>query len=107
VAPVSEGIQTLLNGGLTDDTGRYRIYGLSPGTYYVSAMTDASPPSPLTDLRRRASTFFPGVTAMADAQQVTIDVGQEADASFSVIEARTVNVSGTVRTAGGEPRMRS
>jgi hypothetical protein len=103
VAPVSEGIQALLNGGLTDDTGRYRIYGLSPGTYYVSAMTDASPPGSLADQRRRASTFFPGVTAMSDAQQVTIDVGQEADASFSVMEARTVTVSGMVRTAGGEP----
>jgi Carboxypeptidase regulatory-like domain len=103
VAPVSEGIQALLSGGLTDDMGRYRIYGLSPATYYVSAMTDASPPGSLTDQRRRASTFFPGVTAMADAEPVTIDVGQEADASFSVREARTVNVSGTVRTAGGEP----
>ena len=30
VAPVSEGIQSLLSGGLTDDTGRYRIYRLSP-----------------------------------------------------------------------------
>jgi hypothetical protein len=40
---------------------------------------------------------------MGNAQQITIDVGQEANASFSVMETRTVNVSGTVRTASGEP----
>ena len=93
----------MLNGGFTDDTGRYRIFGLSPGTYYVSAMTDASPPGPLSDMRPRVSTFFPGVTDTSDAQPVTVGAGQEADASFGVIEARTVSVSGTVRTAGGEP----
>jgi hypothetical protein len=103
VAPVLEGLQGMLNGGFTDDMGRYRIFGLSPGTYYVSAMTASSPSGAPDDPRARVSTFFPGVTAMAEAQQVTIDVGQEADASFSVIETRTVRVSGTVRTAGGEP----
>lgn len=103
VAPVSEGIQALLSGGLTDDTGRYRIYGLSPGTYYVSAMTDPTQAGASNDPRRQVSTFFPGVAAMPDAQQITIDVGQEVEASFSVMEARTVSVSGTVRTASGEP----
>ena len=88
---------------MTDDTGRYRIYGLSPGTYYVSAMTDPTLAGALNDPNRQVPTFFPGVPAMTDAQQITIDVGQEAEASFSVMEVRTVSVSGTVRTASGEP----
>ena len=42
---------------------------------------------------------------MTDAQQITIDVGQEAEASFSVMEVRTVSVSEPVRTASGSQRV--
>ena len=44
LTPLAEGIEGLASGGadITDDLGQFRIYGLSPGDYFVSALF--SPP---------------------------------------------------------------
>ena len=55
--------------GQTNDIGEYRIYGLSPGQYYVSAtlpnfsMADQD----TTDRSGYASTLFPGTANVAEA----------------------------------------
>ena len=44
LTPLSEGIEVLANGGdITDDLGQFRIYGLAPGDYYVSAAFSPRP----------------------------------------------------------------
>ena len=44
LTPLSEGIEVLASGGgdITDDLGQFRIYGLAPGDYYVSALFSPS-----------------------------------------------------------------
>ena len=77
----------------TNDLGQYRMYGLPPGEYYISASlrnTDimimdaallggaSSGASGSTPSSGYAPTYFPGTTTAASAQRVTVAVGQEA-----------------------------
>jgi predicted outer membrane repeat protein len=51
-------LQTMGPGDLTDDTGEFRVYGLPPGDYYVTAST-----GPADSARRDPPIFFPGTPA--------------------------------------------
>ena len=99
---------------LTDDTGSYRVYGLPPGDYYVSA----SPPrrqapmpagAPLVrppvrlDVQSSMTTFYPGTASVDDAQRVTLGVGGEMRADIQIGSLRAAVVSGIVLTAAGAP----
>ena len=99
LTPLSEGIEVLANGGgdITDDLGQFRIYGLAPGDYYVSASFSPS------GKRRGAPTIYP-LTSLAppspaEARRITVRLGEEADninvnlvvASFSVVSGRVLN----------------
>ena len=67
----------------TDDQGSFRVFGLSPGDYVVSASLrddrtgmrlgnpDDQPSSGY------APTYYPGTTGVADAQRVSVALGQE------------------------------
>ena len=65
----------------TDDRGEIRIYDLEPGHYYVSVSPGFFPgQSSDQESRERtiqAETFFPGVTRLADAEPVALELGQE------------------------------
>lgn len=72
----------------TDDRGQYRVYGLTPGTYSVSATGRAGPGAPLTaegesggqDLAMPAGyapTYYPSAVSVADAGAVRVKAGQE------------------------------
>lgn len=89
-------------GGQTDDTGAFRLYGLPPGDYFVSAR-----PSGFSQLNARlatgdsdqgfAPTYYPGTPSITDAQQVAIGVGQEVDGiSFGLTPTRLSRISGRV-----------
>ncbi len=92
----------------TDDLGHYRVFGLAPGEYTISATVqgegffDRSEPS--GDMTGFAPTYFPGVPSMGDAGRITLGVGEEnTNASFALIAARLVSVEGTVTSAKGTP----
>jgi hypothetical protein len=87
----------------TDDTGAFRVYGLGPGEYYVSARADSSALETAEGASTFAPTYFPGTATLDEAQRVPVGVGDEANASFQLLLVRTVRVSGTVVDSTGAP----
>jgi protocatechuate 3,4-dioxygenase beta subunit len=91
----------------TDDQGHYRLFGLPPGEYYVSA-TLRSGGQEITDPAGEpsgyAATYYPGTTNIAEAQRVTLAVSQEnIGIHFGLIATRLVRVSGQVIMSDGAP----
>ncbi|MFA5909933.1 MAG: carboxypeptidase-like regulatory domain-containing protein [Vicinamibacterales bacterium] len=91
----------------TDDQGHYRLFGLPPGEYFVSATlrtggTEAADPAGETS--GYAATYYPGTPNIAEAARVTLAVSQEnTSVSFGLIATRMVRVSGTVMSSDGAP----
>ena len=91
----------------SDDTGAFRLYGLAPGSYYVSAL----PPSNSAGLIATTDgpvtfspTYFPGTTDGSAAQRIPIAAGQEqSNIDFALTASRAVRVSGTVLGLNGTP----
>jgi Carboxypeptidase regulatory-like domain len=95
----------------TDDQGSFRVFGLPPGEYAVSATLREDRASqrlgnpndePSTGY---APTYFPGTTTAADAQRVAVALGQEVSGiSFGLSLAPLSRVRGRVMApAGSEP----
>jgi protocatechuate 3,4-dioxygenase beta subunit len=104
----------------TNDLGQYRIYGLPPGEYYVSAsvrgtqemivaemaMVAAVRGGPTAEAPRSgyAPTYYPGTASGTQAQKVSLGLGQEAQSTdFGLIPVRLVTVKGTVIGSNGNP----
>ena len=112
----------------TNDLGQYRIYGLPPGDYYVSASTSGSGEMVMVDRVAAtfvaaggpsssgagptasepksgyAPTYYPGTSNGSEAQKITLSVGQEmSSADFSLLAVRLVRVTGTVIGSDGRP----
>ena len=93
-------------GDQTDDTGSYRIYGLAPGDYYISA-TLRGGNGPFfddnnNDTTSYAATYYPGTGSVAEAQRVTLGVGQEQpNVNFALQPVRTVKITGTALNSMG------
>jgi protocatechuate 3,4-dioxygenase beta subunit len=95
--------------GNTDDRGEFRLFGLMPGEYVVEGSrrtiantsdVSISPTDPVEGFR---PTFYPGTPNAAEAQTVSLAIGQEATIQFALIPARLVRVSGTVLDSQGRP----
>jgi len=86
-------------GDQTDDTGAFRLYGLPPGEYYVTASTG------LVDaVKRDPPVYYPGTMNFAEAQPITLGAGAEASADFQIAEvARAATISGVVLNSSGGP----
>jgi protocatechuate 3,4-dioxygenase beta subunit len=92
----------------TDDLGQFRLFGLSPGQYAISATAQgdmmferAEPSGETTGF---APTYFPGVPSLNEAQRITLGVAEEnTNASFALVATRLVTVEGTVTSAQGGP----
>lgn len=82
----------------TDDEGRYRIYGLRPGTYVVRAFDQVIEGD--LDLGR---TYYPGTSSDTDAQTVRVDLGLDAVADFAMVPANRARVAGLVLDSQGRP----
>jgi hypothetical protein len=86
----------------TDDQGAFRIFGLPPGEYFVTASLRENR-GPRRDLDADASssgyapTYYPGTTNAADAQRVSVGLGQEVSGiGFGLSLMRLARVSGRV-----------
>jgi protocatechuate 3,4-dioxygenase beta subunit len=92
-------------GDQTDDTGAYRVYGIAPGDYYVSAtMQDRAFSDDTGDSTGYAPTYYPGTGNVAEAQRVSIALGQEiTNITFALLPTRTIRITGTVIDSRGEP----
>jgi hypothetical protein len=88
----------------SDDTGAFRLYGLMPGDYYVSAILRAllllDEPDEATGY---APTYYPGTGSVTEAQPVPLAVAEEANISFALMPVRTSRVSGSVLNSTGAP----
>ncbi len=90
----------------TDDQGRYRLFGLPPGEYYVSAIlrsgSEAADPS--GDVSGYASTYYPGTPNAGDAAAVKLALAQENNGvNFALIATKLVRVSGQMLASDGTP----
>jgi len=92
------------NGDSTDDTGAYRLYGLSPGDYYVSATLRAEGfADDAQNTTAYAPTYYPGTGNVAEAGRVAVPVGQEVqNISFALLPVRAVRITGTITDSKGE-----
>jgi hypothetical protein len=94
-------------GDTTDDQGVYRLYGLPPGDYFVSAnnrnMGFITPDLNNTEQDGFAPTYFPGTPSVTEATRITVKPGQEVSAPFGLIVARMARVRGRVLNSRGEP----
>jgi protocatechuate 3,4-dioxygenase beta subunit len=91
----------------TDDQGQFRLFGLPPGDYYVSATLrtgGAEVTDPMGELSGYAATYYPGTTNVAEAARITLAVSQEnTGISFGLIATKLVRVAGQVLTSSGSP----
>jgi hypothetical protein len=117
-------------GATTDDRGAYRVYGLAPGEYFVTArpqnsaqfaagarpLTDAEvdaalrgaplpPPPPGWDPNMSfATVYYPGTVRGDDAQPVLVATGEDRqNIDLRLERVRNGRVEGTVVTGDGQP----
>ena len=94
----------------TDDSGTFRLFGLAPGKYYLSATAmedgmrfgmgeDVVAP----DVTGFAPTYFPGTPIDADAQPIELTAGAEIVADVALVAAKLSAISGVVVDARGRP----
>ena len=87
----------------SDDTGAFRLYGLMPGEYYVSAVLRALRVDDPDDAMSYAPTYYPGTGSVTEAQPVTLDVAAEASISFALMPVITARITGSVLSSTGAP----
>jgi len=92
----------------TDDQGTFRLFGLPPGEYFVSATSRGNsfmaPDTNNTEAEGFAPTYFPGTSNLAEASRITLRAGQEmTGANFAMIVARLAKVRGRAINSQGEP----
>ena len=106
---------------MTNDLGQFRIYGLSPGDYYVSgtfrgdamgmemmsAAMGGAPgggPTGSSPNSGYAPTYFPGTPNGAEAQKIAIAAGQESqNTDFALLPVELARITGTVISSEGKP----
>lgn len=86
----------------TDDLGRFRIFNLPPGDYYLVALS--GPFASADTAAGFAVTYFPGTANPQEAQAVTVGVGQDVTGvSFAMSPAPMSTISGVTTDATGTP----
>ena len=109
----------------TNDLGQYRIYGLPPGEYYISATMRGSNEMVVTEMAMAASftmttngaqpsgseprsgyspTYYPGTPNGAEAQRIALGAGEEkGNADFGLAPVKLAKVTGSVIGSDGKP----
>ena len=91
---------------MTDDQGRYRLYGVSPGRYAVVALLPDRPAAIATVILPAgySSTYFPGRARPSDAGFVTIDLSQQLDdVDIALARVSGARIFGMLVDAQGKP----
>ncbi|HVL68168.1 MAG TPA: carboxypeptidase-like regulatory domain-containing protein [Vicinamibacterales bacterium] len=92
-------------GDSTDDLGTFRLHGLPPGDYLVSAQPNVFTFLGTSEDRTGYSqTYFPGTLDPSQAQRITVGIGQEvSNLVIPLTPTRVAIVSGTATTSEGKP----
>ena len=102
-----QGRRTLMPTGrqaTTDDIGEFRLFGLAPGQYYLSATWRAAGAMNNEERIAYAPMYFPGTDNPAQAQRLTLAVGQQiSDIVMALKPIRATRVSGTATLSDGRP----
>lgn len=96
-----EGARRLVSvsGSSTDDRGEFRIFGVPPGEYVIVARFDTMELG-ARDRVRYVPTYYPGTPVAAEAQRVTVGLGQEVPGiTIALARAATATVRGVVRSS--------
>lgn len=81
----------------TNDLGEFRVYGLQPGQYFISASRTA-------DALIALPTFYPGTGSAAEATAVELKGGQDVTGiQIQLIRVAYGQVTGTVTTSTARP----
>ena len=89
----------------TDDRGEFRLHGLAPGQYYVSASDPAfERVASSRGVRRYSSTYHPGVPFADQAKPVTVSgTGPEPRVEFKLQLIPPARVAGRLVAEDGKP----
>lgn len=101
--------------GSTNDLGEFRIFGLAPGRYYVSAihrsnmaygpMARPMAGNPQVPEEDYAPTYYPGMTDPSGAVPISIAAGQPVgNIDMKLVKTHTVRVRGHVTGGAGRGR---
>jgi hypothetical protein len=91
----------------SDDHGRFRIYGLESGSYYVRASTGFGATGG-DETERYLVTYYPGTTNLAEAPKVSLARGQEVTGlEIRLVRGRTFRITGLVLGSDGRPSDRA
>jgi hypothetical protein len=93
-------------GDQSNDIGQFRIFGLAPGEYYVTA-TLRGPMGGMMDAMEGeatgyAPTYYPGTADLGQAQRVTVAAGEEVTADMQLVPVRVSRISGVVVDSAGK-----
>jgi hypothetical protein len=94
-----DGLRTLrqTRGTRTDDRGEFRIWGLSPGKYYLSAQWQRVGQNPVT------TTYYPSAALLREAQAIDVRPDREELVEIKAAAATPVKISGKAVTADPTP----
>lgn len=87
----------------TDDRGEYRLFGMPPGAYILSASVHevAAADSP-----GYARTYYPGTARAGDARFVQVQPSAHlTNLNLDLVRSPTYRVGGRIRNAAGQPTM--
>jgi Carboxypeptidase regulatory-like domain len=94
---------TPANSRQTNDLGEFRLFGLAPGQYFLTATRRNNQPGANDAGEVYAATYYPGTASVAGAQSLTIAQGQTMSGmNMMLLAVRPVRVSGTVTSASGQ-----
>jgi protocatechuate 3,4-dioxygenase beta subunit len=91
----------------TDDMGEFRLFGIPPGQYILSATwihNNIGSSAPPVDNTAYAPVYFPGTNIPAQAQRLTLAIGQQVDEVVMAMRPmKATRISGSVTTSDGKP----
>lgn len=89
--------------GRTDDQGAYRISGLQPGAYTLSALSPETWRNEKNETLGYATTYYPGTSA-DQAQSIVLEAGQQRTTlDIALTAARTARLRGRIARPTGQP----
>lgn len=90
----------------TNENGEFRISGLIPGTYYVTAIPHqssapagsetASSPNAAPPIVDYPVTYYPGAADFSQAEPIKLSAGQQAQADFTLQPTPVLTVAGAI-----------
>ena len=90
-------------GDATDDRGEFRIFGVPPADYFLSADLSGDF-GRSSDPVRYVRTYFPGTAAVTEAQRIRVKLGEElSGVTVALIRQRVASISGVLRSSSAAP----